>query len=119
DIGRINPQIAVDLVVDHSIITEASGNENSFHLNLELEYDRNAERYRFVRWAQQAFEQFRVVPPASGIVHQVNLEHLGTSVITKEQNSGTDVYLDTVVGTDSHTPMINGLGTIGWGVGGI
>ncbi|MFD1926787.1 aconitate hydratase AcnA [Sporosarcina siberiensis] len=119
DIGRINPQIAVDLVVDHSIITEASGNENSFHLNLELEYDRNAERYRFVRWAQQAFEQFRVVPPASGIVHQVNLEHLGTSVITKEQNGGTDVYLDTVVGTDSHTPMINGLGTIGWGVGGI
>ena len=119
DIERINPQIPVDLVVDHSVITDASGNQDSFNLNLELEYERNAERYRFVRWAQQAFDNFRVVPPASGIVHQVNLEHLGTSVMTSEQNGVTEVFLDTLVGTDSHTPMINGLGTIGWGVGGI
>ena len=119
DIERINPQIPVDLVVDHSVITDASGNRDSFNLNLELEYERNAERYRFVRWAQQAFDNFRVVPPASGIVHQVNLEHLGTSVMTSEQDGITEVYLDTLVGTDSHTPMINGLGTIGWGVGGI
>ncbi|MHA6261065.1 aconitate hydratase AcnA [Sporosarcina sp. CAU 1771] len=116
DIERINPQIPVDLVVDHSVITDVAGNKDSFNQNLELEYERNAERYRFVRWAQQAFDNFRVVPPASGIVHQVNLEHLGTSIMTSEQG---DIYLDTVVGTDSHTPMINGLGTIGWGVGGI
>lgn len=114
--GRINPQIPVDLVVDHSVITDASGNADSFNQNLALEYERNAERYRFVRWAQQAFDNFRVVPPASGIVHQVNLEHLGTSIMTTEQG---EIFLDTVVGTDSHTPMINGLGTIGWGVGGI
>ena len=119
EIDRINPQIPVDLVVDHSIITDASGNERSFDVNLELEYERNAERYRFVRWAQQAFDNFRVVPPASGIVHQVNLGALSTSVRTTEQNGVTEVYLDTLVGTDSHTPMINGLGTIGWGVGGI
>ncbi|MCZ2257600.1 aconitate hydratase AcnA [Sporosarcina sp. G11-34] len=119
EIDRINPQIPVDLVVDHSIITDASGNERSFDVNLELEYERNAERYRFVRWAQQAFDNFRVVPPASGIVHQVNLEHLATSVRTAEKNGVTEVFLDTLVGTDSHTPMINGLGTIGWGVGGI
>ncbi|MCZ2260524.1 aconitate hydratase AcnA [Sporosarcina sp. G11-34] len=115
----INPQIPVDLIVDHSVIVDSSGNEDAFNYNLELEYERNAERYRFVRWAQQAFDNFRVVPPASGIVHQVNLEHLGTSVTTTEQNGSTEVHLDTLVGTDSHTPMINGLGTIGWGVGGI
>lgn len=119
DITKVNPKIPVDLVVDHSVITDASGNPNSFNFNLQLEYDRNAERYRFIRWAQQAFDNFRVVPPASGIVHQVNLEHLGTSVVTTEQENHSEIYLDTLVGTDSHTPMINGLGTIGWGVGGI
>lgn len=119
DSGGINPQIPVDLVVDHSVIIDASGNADSYNYNLDLEYERNAERYRFVRWAQQAFTNFRVVPPASGIVHQVNLEHLGTSVITTEHDGNKEVYLDTLVGTDSHTPMINGLGTIGWGVGGI
>lgn len=119
DYSRINPKIPVDLVIDHSIIVEASGNQESFTYNLEVEYERNAERYRFVKWAQQAFDKFRVVPPASGIVHQVNLEHLGTSIMTNEQNRTAEVYLDTLVGTDSHTSMINGLGTIGWGVGGI
>ena len=118
-IEKVNPKIPVDLVVDHSVITDASGNKNSFDLNLQLEYERNKERYRFVRWAQQAFDNFRVVPPASGIVHQVNLEHLGTSVITEKNEQGSAIFLDTLVGTDSHTPMINGLGTIGWGVGGI
>ncbi len=116
EVEKVNPKIPVDLVVDHSVITDASGNRNSFDLNLQLEYERNKERYRFVRWAQQAFDNFRVVPPASGIVHQVNLEHLGTSVITEKDGK---IFLDTLVGTDSHTPMINGLGTIGWGVGGI
>ncbi|QBQ07137.1 aconitate hydratase AcnA [Sporosarcina pasteurii] len=116
---QINPRIPVDLVVDHSVIVDASGNREAFDYNLELEYERNAERYRFIKWAQQAFDNFRVVPPASGIVHQVNLEHLATSVQTAERNGRTEIYLDTLVGTDSHTPMINGLGTIGWGVGGI
>lgn len=119
EIDRINPKIPVDLVVDHSVITDASGSRTSFDSNLQLEYERNAERYRFIRWAQQAFDNFRVVPPASGIVHQVNLEHLGTSIMTTKRKNGSEVYLDTLVGTDSHTPMINGLGTIGWGVGGI
>ncbi len=119
DIKKVNPKIPVDLVVDHSVITDSSGSRASFDLNLQLEYERNAERYRFVRWAQQAFDNFRVVPPASGIVHQVNLEHLGTSVMTAKKNDRSEVFLDTLVGTDSHTPMINGLGTIGWGVGGI
>lgn len=119
EIDRINPKIPVDLVVDHSVITDVSGSRTSFNSNLQLEYERNAERYRFIRWAQQAFDNFRVVPPASGIVHQVNLEHLGTSIMTTKRENGLEVYLDTLVGTDSHTPMINGLGTIGWGVGGI
>lgn len=119
DVGRINPQIPVDLVIDHSVTIDVTGNAQSFNQNLALEYERNEERYKFVRWAQQAFDDFRVVPPASGIVHQVNLEHLGTSVITSTKGKSEEVYLDTLVGTDSHTPMINGLGTIGWGVGGI
>jgi aconitate hydratase len=119
DAARINPLIPVDLVIDHSVIIEDSGNRNSFSNNLKLEYERNLERYRFVRWAQQAFDNFRVVPPASGIVHQVNLERLAGSVITKENGESTEVFPDSLVGTDSHTPMINGLGTVGWGVGGI
>lgn len=111
----IHPRIAVDLVVDHSVIIEESGFEGAFARNLNIEYERNLERYRFIKWAQKAFQKFRVVPPANGIVHQVNLEYLGSSVVAQDG----ELYLDTVVGTDSHTPMINGLGTIGWGVGGI
>lgn len=111
----IHPRIAVDLVVDHSVIIEESGFEGAFARNLNIEYERNMERYRFIKWAQKAFQKFRVVPPANGIVHQVNLEYLGSSVVAQDG----ELYLDTVVGTDSHTPMINGLGTIGWGVGGI
>ncbi|WP_326998749.1 aconitate hydratase AcnA [Cohnella kolymensis] len=119
DPARINPLIPVDLVIDHSVIIEDSGNSSSFSNNLKLEYERNLERYRFIRWAQQAFDNFRVVPPASGIVHQVNLERLASSVMTKENGGSIEVYPDSLVGTDSHTPMINGLGTAGWGVGGI
>lgn len=111
----IHPRIAVDLVVDHSVIIEESGFEGAFARNLNIEYERNMERYRFIKWAQKAFQKFRVVPPANGIVHQVNLEYLGSSVVAQDG----ELYLDTVVGTDSHTPMINGFGTIGWGVGGI
>lgn len=119
NVENINPQVPVDLVIDHSLIVEKSGSEEAFQYNLDLEYERNEERYRFVRWAQKSFDHFRVVPPASGIVHQVNLEHLATSVVTSKQNGTASIYLDSVIGTDSHTPMINGLGTIGWGVGGI
>ncbi|MDF2683043.1 MAG: acnA [Brevibacillus sp.] len=116
---KINPQIPVDLIIDHSLIVEHSGSNDAFHENLEIEYQRNHERYQFIRWAQKAFQNFRVVPPASGIVHQVNLEALATSVKTKEVDGAVEVYPDSLVGTDSHTPMINGLGIVGWGVGGI
>ncbi|WP_126428116.1 aconitate hydratase AcnA [Brevibacillus marinus] len=115
----INPQIPVDLVIDHSLIVEHAGSNESFARNLKLEYERNRERYQFIRWAQKAFQNFRVVPPASGIVHQVNLEALATLVRTKEEDGSLVVFPDSVVGTDSHTPMINGLGIVGWGVGGI
>ena len=116
---QINPQIPVDLVIDHSLIVEHAGSKAAFANNLELEYQRNHERYQFIRWAQKAFQNFRVVPPASGIVHQVNLEALATLVRTKKENGSLVVYPDSVIGTDSHTPMINGLGIVGWGVGGI
>ncbi len=119
DVSRINPQIPVDLVIDHSMIVENFGNRESLSENLKLEYERNLERYRFVRWAQNSFSNFRAVPPSNGIVHQVNLEYLASSIVTKTENGETIVYPDSLVGTDSHTPMINGLGTIGWGVGGI
>ncbi|WP_412766318.1 aconitate hydratase AcnA [Sutcliffiella cohnii] len=119
DVSKINPQIPVDLVIDHSVIVENSGSAYSFSANLEKEYERNIERYRFVRWAQKSFSNFRVVPPSNGIVHQVNLEYLASSVVKKEKNGQVVVYPDSLVGTDSHTPMINGLGTVGWGVGGI
>lgn len=115
----INPQIPVDLVIDHSLIVEKSGFAGSIDYNVEIEYERNAERYRFVRWAQQAFQNFNVVPPSSGIVHQVNLESLSTGVVQSEVNHQKYLYPDSLVGTDSHTPMINGLGVLGWGVGGI
>ncbi|RFB18367.1 aconitate hydratase AcnA [Bacillus sp. HNG] len=119
DISRINPQIPVDLVIDHSMIVDHFGHNESLSDNLKLEYERNLERYRFVKWAQNSFSNFRAVPPSNGIVHQVNLEYLATSIVTKNENGETIVYPDSLVGTDSHTPMINGLGTIGWGVGGI
>ena len=111
----INPQQPVDLVIDHSVQVDRYAEENAFEENVLLEYDRNLERYLFLRWGQQAFENFQVTPPGTGIVHQVNLEHLAKCVF---ENEGT-TYPDTVIGTDSHTTMINGLGILGWGVGGI
>ncbi|PSM19501.1 MULTISPECIES: aconitate hydratase AcnA [Nitratireductor] len=119
DPQKINPLVPVDLVIDHSVIVDEFGNPNAFARNVELEYKRNGERYRFLKWGQQAFENFRVVPPGTGICHQVNLEYLGQTVWTKDENGETVAYPDTCVGTDSHTTMINGLGVLGWGVGGI
>ena len=119
DAQKINPLVPVDLVIDHSVIVDEFGNPNAFARNVELEYQRNGERYRFLKWGQQAFENFRVVPPGTGICHQVNLEYLGQTVWTKDENGETVAYPDTCVGTDSHTTMINGLGVLGWGVGGI
>ncbi len=119
DPQKINPLVPVDLVIDHSVIVDEFGNPNAFARNVELEYKRNGERYRFLKWGQQAFENFRVVPPGTGICHQVNLEYLGQCVWTKDEDGDTIAYPDTCVGTDSHTTMINGLGVLGWGVGGI
>ncbi|MEM8963085.1 MAG: aconitate hydratase AcnA [Acidobacteriota bacterium] len=112
---KINPLLPVDLVIDHSVQVDAYGRAAALFINTEREYERNGERYQFLRWGQTAFENFRVVPPETGIVHQVNLEYLGRVVMT----DGTFAYPDTLVGTDSHTTMINGLGVLGWGVGGI
>lgn len=119
DPEKINPLVPVDLVIDHSVIVDDFGNPMAFKNNVDLEYERNGERYRFLKWGQQAFENFRVVPPGTGICHQVNLEYLAQSVWTKEENGETLAYPDTCVGTDSHTTMVNGLGVLGWGVGGI
>ncbi|MDR6103575.1 aconitate hydratase [Agrobacterium larrymoorei] len=119
DPEKINPLVPVDLVIDHSVIVDEFGNPNAFARNVELEYERNGERYRFLKWGQQAFKNFRVVPPGTGICHQVNFEYLGQTVWTKEKDGETIAYPDTCVGTDSHTTMINGLGVLGWGVGGI
>jgi aconitate hydratase len=115
----IEPLVPVDLVVDHSVQVDRFGTEDSFMFNLETEFNRNRERYEFLKWGQQAFETFKVVPPGVGIVHQVNLEHIGTVVVEKEVDGSYLYYPDTLVGTDSHTTMINGLGIVGWGVGGI
>ncbi|MEL6783053.1 MAG: aconitate hydratase AcnA [Pseudomonadota bacterium] len=115
----INPQVPVDLVIDHSVMVDYFGGENSFEKNVEREYERNGERYTFLKWGQQAFENFRVVPPGTGICHQVNLEYLAQTVWTREINGETLAYPDTLVGTDSHTTMVNGLSVLGWGVGGI
>ncbi|HVA52148.1 MAG TPA: aconitate hydratase AcnA [Acidimicrobiales bacterium] len=112
---RINPLVPVELVIDHSVILERTGTASSYDENVAIEYERNAERYTFLKWAQSSFQQFRVVPPGMGICHQVNLEHLAKVVFDLEGVA----YLDTVVGTDSHTTMVNGLGVLGWGVGGI
>ncbi|EJF79345.1 Aconitate hydratase 1 [Candidatus Bartonella washoeensis] len=116
---KINPLIPVDLVIDHSIIVDHFGNPMAFKDNVECEYERNSERYRFLKWGQQAFQNFRVVPPGTGICHQVNLEYLAQCVWIKGEGGHQTVYPDTCVGTDSHTTMVNGLGVLGWGVGGI
>ncbi|WP_455466179.1 aconitate hydratase AcnA [Bartonella sp. B39] len=116
---KINPLIPVDLVIDHSIIVDYFGNRMAFNDNVECEYERNSERYRFLKWGQQAFQNFRVVPPGTGICHQVNLEYLAQCVWLKDERGSQTVYPDTCVGTDSHTTMVNGLGVLGWGVGGI
>ena len=120
DPGRINPLTPVDLVIDHSVMVDKFGNPQAFEENVEIEYQRNRERYQFLRWGQKAFDNFRVVPPGTGICHQVNLEYLAKGVWSSESDDGnTYAYPDTLVGTDSHTTMINGLGVLGWGVGGI
>ena len=119
DPDRANPAAPVELVIDHSVIVEDFGQNASFKRNQEIEYRRNAERYKFLRWGQTAFDNFRVVPPDTGIVHQVNLEHLARGVFTRQVDGVTEAYPDTCVGTDSHTPMVNGLGVVAWGVGGI
>jgi aconitate hydratase len=119
DPTRINPLQPVDLVIDHSVQVDAFGTERAFAENVRLEYERNGERYTFLRWGQQALANFRVVPPGTGIVHQVNLEYLAPAVCTRVEAGETVVLPDTVLGTDSHTTMINGLGVVGWGVGGI
>jgi aconitate hydratase len=119
DPERINPLVPVDLVIDHSVMVDHFANPAAFKKNVELEYERNGERYQFLRWGQQAFRNFRVVPPGTGICHQVNLEYLGQTVWARDEDGETLAYPDTVVGTDSHTTMINGIGVLGWGVGGI
>ncbi len=116
---KINPLVPVDLVIDHSLIVDYFGNKEAFAKNKELEYERNAERYNFLKWGQKAFKNFRVVPPGTGICHQVNVEYLAQTVWTKEEDGKTIAYCDTCVGTDSHTTMVNGLSVLGWGVGGI
>ncbi len=119
DPQKINPLIPSELVIDHSVIADAFGMASAFQINADLEFQRNQERYQLLRWAQQSFDDFLVVPPDTGIVHQVNLEYLARVVFTRERNGVTQAYCDTLVGTDSHTPMVNGLGVLGWGVGGI
>jgi aconitate hydratase len=119
DPERINPLVDVDLVIDHSVQVDAFGNERAFALNAEREFERNRERYSFLKWGREAFDNFSVVPPATGICHQVNLEHLSQVVYRSDRAGTLQAYPDTLVGTDSHTTMVNGLGVLGWGVGGI
>src|SRR5215212_10818885 len=120
DPQKINPLVPVHLVIDHSVMVDEFGTPKSFGKNVELEYARNGERYEFLKWATQSFDNFQVVPPGTGICHQVNLEHIAQGVWTGEEEGGeTLAYPDTLVGTDSHTTMVNGLGVLGWGVGGI
>ena len=120
DPQKINPLLPVDLVIDHSVQVDAFGDTDSFSFNVTREYERNTERYLLLKWAQNAFQGMRVVPPGMGIVHQVNLEFLGQTIFEGIDSEGNPAaYPDTVVGTDSHTTMINGLGVVGWGVGGI
>ncbi|MBN9673431.1 aconitate hydratase AcnA [Roseibium aggregatum] len=119
DPEKVNPLVPVDLVIDHSVMIDYFGTKDAFKKNVELEYERNQERYEFLRWGQSAFDNFRAVPPGTGICHQVNLEYLAQTVWTREEDGETVAYPDTLVGTDSHTTMVNGLAVLGWGVGGI
>src|SRR5690242_7620269 len=119
DPAKINPLVPAELVIDHSVIADVFGRPDAFERNVELEFHRNRERFQFLRWGQDALRQFKVVPPGTGIVHQVNIEHLARVVMTAAAGGGTAAYPDTCVGTDSHTTMQNGLGVLGWGVGGI
>ena len=119
DPEKINPLVDVDLVIDHSVQVDAFGNERAFAVNAEREFERNRERYSFLKWGREAFDNFSVVPPATGICHQVNLEHIAQVVYSRERDGALQAYPDTLVGTDSHTTMVNGLGVLGWGVGGI
>ena len=123
DPTKINPLAPAEMVIDHSVIADVFGTPEAFERNVEIEYERNRERYQFLRWGQGAFDDFKVVPPGTGIVHQVNIEHLARVVFTREDSTGSttvvEAYPDTCVGTDSHTTMVNGIGVVGWGVGGI
>ncbi len=119
DPAKINPLAPAEMVIDHSVIADAFGTPDAFERNVELEYERNGERYKFLRWGQGAFDDFKVVPPGTGIVHQVNIEHLARVVFTRDNDGRVVAYPDSCVGTDSHTTMVNGLGVVGWGVGGI
>ena len=119
DPAKVNPLVPADLVIDHSVQIDAWGGQGAFAFNVGREYERNGERYQLLRWAQTAFRDLRVVPPGTGIIHQVNLEYLATVVTDREDEAGRVAYPDTLVGTDSHTTMINGLGVLGYGVGGI
>ena len=119
DATKINPLAPAELVIDHSVIADVFGTPEAFERNVEIEYQRNEERYQFLRWGQDAFDDFKVVPPGTGIVHQVNIEHLARVVFTRDLDGELTAYPDTCVGTDSHTTMVNGIGVVGWGVGGI
>ena len=117
--ASINPQVPCDLVIDHSVIADEAGCSGALQKNMELEFDRNKERYEFLKWAQESFQNVRIVPPGAGICHQLNIERFATVAMTKQTEQGTLAYFDTLVGTDSHTPTANGIGVLGWGVGGI
>lgn len=115
DPKKINPLAPAEMVIDHSVIADLFGTENAFERNVEIEYERNGERYQFLRWGQTAFDDFKVVPPGTGIVHQVNIEYLARVTMTRTVAGVLQAYPDTCVGTDSHTTMVNGLGVLGWG----
>ncbi|MFI5062136.1 MAG: aconitase family protein, partial [Actinomycetales bacterium] len=119
DPKKINPLAPAEMVIDHSVIADLFGTENALERNTDIEYERNGERYQFLRWGQTAFDDFKVVPPGTGIVHQVNIEYLARVTMTREIGGALQAYPDTCVGTDSHTTMVNGLGVLGWGDGGI
>jgi aconitate hydratase len=119
DPAKINPLVPAELVIDHSVVADVFGRPDAFERNVDLEFERNKERFQFLRWGQSAFDQFKVVPPGTGIVHQVNIEHLARVIMTRQDDGTVSAYPDTCVGTDSHTTMQNGLGVLGWGVGGI
>jgi aconitate hydratase len=119
DPKRVNPLAPAELVIDHSVIADVYGESDALERNVAIEYERNGERYQFLRWGQTAFDDFKVVPPGTGIVHQVNIEYLARVTMSREVDGVLQAYPDTCVGTDSHTTMVNGLGVLGWGVGGI